>query len=400
MAATYLTSEKINWEALIPPVPVLREIYQNSRRLIGIVWNEDRQKVCLIAVLHVLSPILPFIQSGIWALFINELVRQAGSGVYESSLVLIAAIAPVAQGFPLFFWIYQSFELMMFEYKVEELLEMMLRRAMAKIDIATYEDPKFNDLLSNVREQSTWKARTFTERNYFLLHNVVQLFVASSILFYASWWLALIVVVCTLPSLWVEAAYGRMVWTIWDSNAPIRRRYQDLNWRFSYPNSVAELRLFQNVNHFLKMCSDLFLKYRNHQRSYELHRARWQVAANAVSQAAYIMACVYFIAEVIHGHIQIGTFTFLLASVASFSQATSNLFTNLGKHYADSLFVTDCFRVIELPKKIRPEQNPVSLKSSRAPEIVFDGVSFKYPGSETYALRNVSLCITPGEHLG
>ena len=197
-----------------------------------------------------------------------------------------------------------------------------------------------------------------------------------------------------------EAAYGRMVWTIWDSNAPIRRRYQDLNWRFSYPNSVAEQRLFQNVNHFLKMCSDLFLKYRNHQRSYELHRARWQIAANAVSQAAYIMACVYFIAEVIHGHIQIGTFTFLLASVASFSQATSNLFTNLGKHYADSLFVTDCFRVIDLPKKIRPEQNPVSLKSSRAPEIVFDGVSFKYPGSETYALRNVSLCITPGEHLG
>ena len=400
MASADSENEKSHRKAPPRPVSVAREIVRNTGRLGRLVWREDRGKICLIAVLHVLSSIFPFVQSGVWALFINELVRQAGSGVFDSALLQIAVIALVLQVLPSFFTIYQRFELILFEYKVEELLEMMLRRAMANIDLPTYENPKFNDLLSSVREQSTWKARTFIQRNYFLIQDCLQLLIAATILLYASWWLALVVIACTLPSLWVEATYGRMVWTIWDSDAPIRRRYQDLNWRFSLPNSVVELRLFQNTRHFLKMCSDLFLKYRANQRTYEAYRMKWQIAANAVSQTAYLLACVYFCGVVIRGDIQIGTFNFLLVAVSSFSQATSTLFMNLGKHYSDSLFVTDCFRVIDLPKQIKSAPNPVAITSREIPEIVFDEVSFKYPGSDAYALRNVSVRIAPNERLG
>jgi ABC-type bacteriocin/lantibiotic exporter with double-glycine peptidase domain len=75
---------------------------------------------------------------------------------------------------------------------------MKLRRAMADIDLPTYENPKFNDLLSSVREQSTWKARTFTQRNFLFIQDCLQLLIAASILLYASWWLALVVIVCTM----------------------------------------------------------------------------------------------------------------------------------------------------------------------------------------------------------
>ena len=73
---------------------------------------------------------------------------------------------------------------------------------------------------------------------------------------------------------------------------------------------------------------------------------------------------------------------------------------NLGEQYADNLFVSDCFRIIDLPRVIRPPQNPVRLTCSGVPEIIFDNVSFKYPGSDAFALQSVSVRIAPGDKIG
>ncbi len=382
------------------PLDVFGEIYRNTQRLFAMVWEEDRRKVLLIGLLHLFSAMLPFIESGMWALFINELVRQAGSGRYEPYLLTITAFALGVGVLPQLLSLYLNHQLTMFRFRVEEILEMKMKLKLAAIDLPTYEDPKFNDLLANARDQGTWRVRSFLERNYYLIYNVLRLVIASTILFYASWWLALIVVLCAVPSLLVEVFYGKRVWSIWDSNAKIRRRYQDLGWRFSHPNSVVELCLFQNVRYFFRLCKSLFLQYRDEQRSYETSRTAWQVITNVVSQAAYLIAAIYFIAQVVNGQIQIGTFSFLLGAIGSFGWAISSLFMNLGEQYADNLFVSDFFRVIDLPRVIKPPQKPVRLTSSAVPEIVFDNVSFRYPGSNDFALQDVSVRIAPGDKIG
>ena len=49
------------------------------------------------------------------------------------------------------------------------------------------------------------------------------------------------------------------------------------------------------------------------------------------------------------------------------------------------------------PSHIKEKQNEV--KASNTHEIVFENVSFQYPGNENYALKNISLTIHPGERL-
>ena len=72
---------------------------------------------------------------------------------------------------------------------------------------------------------------------------------------------------------------------------------------------------------------------------------------------------------------------------------------NLGQQYQDSLFVTDIFKLLDIqPALVKPVSGFV-LPRDTTPEIVFENVSFAYPGTDTVVLKNFSLRVEPGEKI-
>lgn len=206
----------------------------------------------------------------------------------------------------------------------------------------------------------------------------------------------LILIVATLPDLVVEIKYGRQVWGIHGSKAELRRKYWELRRHFFSLKSLVELKLFQNIGHFLSMVKELFISFRGEQKKAEKQKLIYQLIALILSHLAIAFAIVWFINEVVQGNLLVGTLTFILTSIADLRQALSSLFVNLSQQYQDSLFVIDTFKILDLKPVIPKSLNAVTLNPNKTPEIIFDNVSFAYPGSGKNVLENFSLTIPAG----
>jgi len=105
------------------------------------------------------------------------------------------------------------------------------------------------------------------------------------------------------------------------------------------------------------------------------------------------------VGKVLRGDMPIGTVVFVFGSIATLQSAFSAFFLSVARQYQFSLFVTDFFRIIDTAPVLPRPEHPVSLSSAEAPSIVFENVSFAYPGTTRRVLRHVSLAIEPGERV-
>lgn len=383
-------TEKWSWE-------LIKQIWINMNRIGKMVWVDQKYLVIFYAIVILLLSIVPFARSGIGGLLINELVDYAGKGSFTDKItILLAATVAVSFLTPMFY----SLELYLakiFYFYTGEKFELLLIKRKGEIDIASHEDPKINDLFNRVMEKGMWSIQSFFERQFFIMQNIIEVLVASIILTTSQWWVFLIIFLATIPELLAEIKYGKNVWSIYNTRSEVRRRFFNLKGHFQLLPELIELKLFQNTKYFLSMIKELFVNFQNEERKVENQKLRDFLLTQIISQSALAFATGWFVYEVLQGKIQIGTFTFILASIANLRQALSALFSNLGRQYQDSLFVKDVFKVIDIKPAIIKEKNGIILEQDKTPVIEFKNVSFAYPGSNKMALKDFSLKIVPGD---
>jgi ATP-binding cassette subfamily B protein len=86
----------------------------------------------------------------------------------------------------------------------------------------------------------------------------------------------------------------------------------------------------------------------------------------------------------------VGAFT----SVSSTLAQISSTFVSVDQH---TTFLDDYFSFLSIDELVKKVENPEALPAKLDKGIVFDNVSFKYPGSREYAVQNFNLNINGGE---
>ncbi len=377
----------------------IREMFSNAIRIGRIIWFEKRSTVITLVVFFVLGSSSYFIRSGARALLINDLVEISGSGVVETGLIILLILFIIAEFVPAIVFRLQGYFSKIFWFFLEEKIELLLLKRRSEIDVALHEDPKHRDLLNKVSESGVWRVQNFVDRQFYIFQNILEVIFASVVLIFSDWWIFILLFVGTIPELVVEIKYGRSVWGIYSGKAEVRRRFWDLRRHFDEMPSIIELKIFQNAQYFLNTIREIFRNFRNEEKKNETKRLWQQLASIFVGQITVAIATTWFVLKVIDGDILIGTLTFILTAIADLRQSLGGLFSNLGRQYQDSLFVSDTFKIVDLkPLLTRPEKG-IEIDKDKTPEIVFENVSFGYPGNKKMALKNFSLSISPGDKL-
>jgi ATP-binding cassette subfamily C protein len=103
--------------------------------------------------------------------------------------------------------------------------------------------------------------------------------------------------------------------------------------------------------------------------------------------------------RVVDGAINIGSFVMYLTSIGTFASTLNGLFDDYQAFQQQSAVICDLRSFLDLPdSESGTEQPPENIQSDSA-VIEFENVSFQYPGSDKYALKDVSFLIKPHEKL-
>jgi ATP-binding cassette subfamily B protein len=147
------------------------------------------------------------------------------------------------------------------------------------------------------------------------------------------------------------------------------------------------------------MVMNMYRTFDDKQRKLETNAFRWKMVSNVASMIFQAAIYVWVIWLVTHGHIRIGTMTFLVNSLGRFQGALTGFFGNLAYQFEWSLYAKDIFRMLDTESTIDMSKGTLGVATEEPPKIEFRNVSFAYPKTENLILKNINLTISPGERL-
>lgn len=373
-----------------------REYRSNLRRALAIAWQSKPGLSTALLLLAFVAAVLPFGVSALRGKVIDGVVSTSAQSEVPTGFWLLVAAMSIALLTNALVSVLKQFCSKRFWLYFSARFEMDLAKKQAEVDMASYEDPTTNNLFTKVHENGVWRLENFLDRQFQVIQELVSVVTATIVLGLFQWWFVLVLVLGTLPELLVELRYGAQVWGIYGANAELKRRYWSIKRHFEWPESVAELKLFRLSDALSLRMRTLYEGFIVEQNKVERRKLLFASASLVLSQAAVVSVLVWAVFLVLRGQVLIGAFTFVWASITDFRSSLSSLFKNLSGQYQDSLFVTDLFKVLDMPPVIPKPYPGKRLGKGGVPHIAFDHVSFRYPGTQKWVLRDINLQIPPG----
>lgn len=125
----------------------------------------------------------------------------------------------------------------------------------------------------------------------------------------------------------------------------------------------------------------------------------WAGVSGAVSAVFTGLAYAFVCLKAWAGAFGVGSVAQYVGAITALSTHIGALVSAWGELRANAAFLRKTFEFLDIPNKMYQGSLTTEKRSDRNYEIEFRDVSFKYPGSEEYALRHVSMKFRVGERL-
>ncbi len=372
----------------------LGEFIGVEKRAFLLLYHNFKRYVSWVFLLSALSATVPFITTGGLAYLVNSIIAKIGG---ESVSVMIPALLLIfANILPQIISVLQDYFFRLLWLEGGVFLNLLYSKRRIDIDIGHYENPKLHDMIQKVEERGIWPVINLVESQTANLSNIVGMVVASAVLISINWSFLLVLVIGTLPRLYLSIKYGKDVWSIYDANPEERRRFSALKGLTESVTALSEIRIHQIGGVIQSRLSELLGAFTAKQVNTEKRKLKWTVFAMLVSIGAIATVFWLTIRLAFAGEVSVGAILFVLTAVREFEGSLERFFAGLGRMYEWHLFTRELFRLFDLKPffPARPDQYIFPTKAGA--EIVFENVTFRYPLSDVNILSDVSLTIKKG----
>ncbi|MEN9341762.1 MAG: hypothetical protein RIQ54_18, partial [Candidatus Parcubacteria bacterium] len=287
-----------------------------------------------------------------------------------------------------------------FLVQVDNLSDILIVRQQARLDVASFEDPVRQNLLSRA-QRGMDRLVGFATRTVYISQSFVYLALAIGALGLYYWWIALVVLVASVPELIARFHLGGNIFKIWGRNLHDFRLHKELSSYFGMASRIAEMRIFQNIDYLADRACAIVQRISHQQIAVERKNFGYSVGLGMFGDVVHVFVVLFFITEGILGHINPGILVFLVTAIVSLRTNARSVFGSIGQQYEDLLFVADALKFLDLEPIVSTVGGSFVLPEHRTPSIEFRDVSFSYPGKEreTLALERVSFSVLPGQRL-
>lgn len=268
----------------------------------------------------------------------------------------------------------------------------------AKLDLYQFENPVFYDKLERARRQTSGRT-VLLSQTLAQMQDIVTLLSLGAGLIVFNPWLILILIIAVIPSFLGETHFNERTYSLTRSWTPERRELDYLRYLGSSAETAKEVKVFGLENYLSKRFKELSEEYFLANRKIAISRAGWGYLLSAIGTLAYYAAYLFVLMQTLAGLITIGTMTFLSGAfqrMHGMLQAIMSRFSGIAEN---ALYLKDLFDFFEIEPTILANENGKSIPRPIKRGITFENVSFKYPDSDFWAIKDLSFNLNPGEKL-
>ena len=295
-----------------------------------------------------------------------------------------------------YYGINQNYLDYIFRYKLQNEITWQFQRKVSKLDIAHFENPEVQDLITKTRDTMQWQLPDYLRIFSNFLEDVIAFMAAFIILLPYGWWMPVLISIITIPRIYLQAKYGGIKWSIWGSGAPQAKKLWYFNYLLQEPMTVRETRISQSSESLLNKFKEIQQYLFNLSKGVLDKYLRVLIIPPIIEIAVIFFIAYQFLPAVVAGAFSIGSFTLIISMLEQLGSRSANASANFARIYESNLYVNHYFDFLDLPVLISTAPNPIMLEEIKPPKIEFRNVSFNYPRGEK-VLDGISFIIEPGE---
>ena len=369
-----------------------------------LVWEASHGLTVAVALLTLISAVLPAAVAVVGKLIVDSVVAAARTGdpaarhqvlVYVG-LELLLMVASTSLGRA------QGLVRELLRATLGNLINVRILEKALQLELRHFEDSDVYDKMQNARREASSRPLSLVLQAFSIVQNAITLATFAALLIKLWAWSILILVAASIPAFIAEARMANESFRLNSWRAPEGRKLNYLEWILTRDNRVKEVKTFGLGELILGRYKGLFSRFFEEDRRLAIKRMAWGLGLGLLSLGAFYGCYALVASRAARAEISLGEMTLYLSVFRQGQGAFQSILSSIGSMYEDSLFMSNLFIYLniptgnETPRRIPALTPPHGLGNA----IELRGVSFRYPGKEAWALRNVNLVLRPGEKLG
>jgi ATP-binding cassette subfamily B protein len=406
MAAQRTDRAPANRKSLRERVGALRNLPPFLRQ----IWNTSPAMTIASLALRTVRALLPVVTLYVGKLIIDEAVRLVGQGAgletvrewWDAGLLdHLAVLVGVGLGLAVLSDVLGRL-VTMIDSLLSELLtnatSVQLMEHAATLDLEDFEDSELQDKLDRARRQTMGRMTLMTQLFGQAQDLVTAISFAAGLIVYAPW-LILLLAVALVPAFLGEAHFNALNYSLNFAWTPERRELEYIRQTGASVETAKEVKIFGLHGFLIERYRQLAAGFYAANRKLAISRAGWGGVLTALGTLGYYAAYAYIIWGTIRGEFSIGDLTFLAGSFRRLRQLIEGLLSGLSNVAGQALYLDDLYSFFEIEAEITSPADPAPFPVPIREGFRFEGVGFRYPGAERWAVRGLDFTLQAGEVL-
>ena len=385
----------------------IRQIVKYYPRCLKLVWQASRWYAICAFLLSILNSIVPVAQVWISKVVIDTVVESLGDNSGIRAIDWLELLSPI--GAILAVWmiggICQSVSLMLSEqvgHQVRNHTQALIFRKASELDMAFFENADFFDEMEKARGEG-YRANNLAVLSLDIVSSSVSTIAMLALLLQLHWAAVMILVLSALPQVIVGGHFAGRRYALTGAVTRNRRIADYLSRLLGSREAVKEIRIFGLHDELLKRFTGYWSTFVKQSIRLRFSQEKFGLCFGMLSMAGTAAIWGFAVVRAVGRQITVGDVALAFQAAERSRSGLVSLFSNLGLFYEHTIFAGTLFRFLDLEPSsfdgalapLPDSPAPVPRKISKG--IEFRNVSFRYPGSDRFILKNLSFSLGAGE---
>jgi len=284
--------------------------------------------------------------------------------------------------------------------KVVKQVKLQIMEKASELDLASFDIPGFYEKLENANREAGVRPISIISSTFSIISSLIEFISYIIVLATAPglWWAVLVIIGVSVPSAIINFIYKRKHFNY------IRRRSKDRRQMNYYSDlmvnkdMVKEVRMFDLSDTFIGKYKEVFGHYYTGLRKLIINENVWHIIIAIVSSGVNLLFFSLVAYQVFEGNIKIGDYSLYTGAITSIAAAVTSLISVSSNVYEGTLFIDNLMSFMKEKQTVVPRiEKPEKVEKNTSHTIIFENVSFRYPGTDRDVLKNIDLTIRPGD---
>lgn len=279
-------------------------------------------------------------------------------------------------------------------------IDMRICKKLSELDPATFENSEFQDLIAQL-EGIKGSLQMHLIRFTYLIDAVVKFLTATIVVSATFPLFAPVVLIATIPSYIAWDRFRVKTWPFYVEKISLVTRVTEyVKTLLSSDSTSKESAIFKTGNYLL---SKIKKEHRKYFKEFAEENDPWVFnifVARVLQFGAFVYTQYLNLSKVFQKLLSVGQFTLFFQQSLNLVFSAEEILNQYSSISARNKYLDKFFNFFNTNKMITSPSNPIAIPKSPTPQVIeFKNVSFKYPKTERFILKDFNLSIQSGEKI-